>query len=127
MPEFGISGQPLADVTGYDGCVLEGGTIDAMAEQIVAGADEVGDVLAILGTTLIVWAVMPDLVPDSPFYSVPHTAPGGKWLFGGPSNAGGLFLGWASRFSAGEDADDARWRRTTSRSGSRTRAANGCR
>jgi xylulokinase len=108
MPEFGISGQPLADVTGYEGCVLEGGTIDAMAEQIVAGADEVGDVLAILGTTLIVWAVLPDLVPDSPFYSVPHTAPGGKWLFGGPSNAGGLFLGWASRFLADDKTDDAR-------------------
>ena len=62
MPELGISGQPLGEVTGHAGCVLEGGTIDAMAEQIVAGADDVGDVLVILGTTLIVWAVVPDLV-----------------------------------------------------------------
>ena len=98
-----------------------------MAEQIVAGADEEGDVLAILGTTLIVWAVLPDLVADSPFYSVPHTAPGGKWLFGGPSNAGGLFLGWASRFSPATTPTTRAWRRTTSRYGSRTRAANGCR
>ena len=52
------------------------GTIDAMGEQIVAGADEVGDVLVILGTTLIVWAVVPDLVDVAPFYCVPHTAPG---------------------------------------------------
>jgi xylulokinase len=99
MPEIGMSGQALADVRGVDGCVLEGGTIDAMAEQIVAGADEVGDVLAILGTTLIVWVVVPDLVPDSPYYSVPHMA-GGRWAFGGPSNAGGLFLGWAAQLGA---------------------------
>ena len=94
LPELGISGQPLAEVDGYDGCVLEGGTIDAMGEQVVAGADEPGDVLVILGTTLIVWAVVPDLVDVAPFYCVPHTAPGGVWLVGGPSNAGGLFLDW---------------------------------
>ena len=29
-----------------------------MGEQIVAGADEAGDVLVICGTTLITWAVM---------------------------------------------------------------------
>jgi len=59
----------------------------------VAGADDDGDVLVILGTTLIVWAVTSrdDPVPDH--YVVPHTAPG-KVLVGGPSNAGGLFLNW---------------------------------
>ena len=97
LPQIGLSGQPLGEVTGYDGCVLEGGTIDAMAEQLVAGADEVGDVLAILGTTLIVWTVVPDLVDVAPLYCVPHTAPGGRWLVGGPSNAGGLFLDWVPR------------------------------
>ena len=48
--------QPLAEVTGAPGCVLEGGTIDAMGEQLVAGCDDAGDVLVICGTTLIVWA-----------------------------------------------------------------------
>ena len=38
MPEFGIRAAARGR-DGYDGCVLEGGTIDAMAEQIVAGAD----------------------------------------------------------------------------------------
>jgi xylulokinase len=104
MPEVGLSGQPLSSVAGHEGCVLEGGTIDAMAEQMVAGADAVGDVLAILGTTLIVWTVVPDLVDVAPFYCVPHTAPGGVWLAGGPSNAGGLFLGWVSRLVGGEGA-----------------------
>jgi xylulokinase len=104
LPEIGLSGEPLAEVVGHDGCVLEGGTIDALAEQIVAGADAVGDVLVILGTTLIVWKVLPDLVSGTPYYCVPHTAPGGKWLAGGPSNAGGLFLEWVSRIAADGDA-----------------------
>ena len=38
MPKIGVSGQPLAEVHGRPGCVLEGGTIDAIGEQIVAGA-----------------------------------------------------------------------------------------
>src|SRR5690606_3335620 len=37
-----------------------GGTVDAFAEQLVAGADGDGDVLVILGTTLITWAVIPE-------------------------------------------------------------------
>ena len=104
MPEIAVSGRPVAEVRGYDGCVLEAGTIDAMAEQIVAGADDVGDVLAILGTTLIVWVVTPDPVEGSAYYCVPHTAPGARWLLGGPSNAGGLFLEWVNRLAGASGA-----------------------
>ena len=43
-----------------DGIAVGGGTIDALAEQVVAGANEVGDVLVILGTTLITWGVVPE-------------------------------------------------------------------
>src|ERR1700730_1345710 len=42
---------------GGDGPPLASGCIDAMAEQLVAGADRPGDVLVLLGTTLIVWIV----------------------------------------------------------------------
>ena len=37
--------------------MVTGGTIDALCDQIVAGAAEPGDVLVIFGATLIVWAV----------------------------------------------------------------------
>src|SRR5205823_2795398 len=57
MPTIGVSGRALGEVGSRPGCVLEGGTIDAMGEQLVAGADADGDVLVICGTTLIVWAV----------------------------------------------------------------------
>ncbi len=99
MPTIGPTGAALAEVDGRPGCVLEGGTIDAMGEQLVAGSDDVGDVLVICGTTLIVWAVLAEWVEVARHYSIPHTAPG-KFLMGGPSNAGGLFLDWVDRMCA---------------------------
>jgi xylulokinase len=101
LPVIGPSGHALAEVTGRAGCALEGGTIDAFGEQLVAGCDDVGDVLVICGTTLIVWAVMPEWIEVDRHYSIPHSAPG-KFLAGGPSNAGGLFLNWVDRMCASE-------------------------
>jgi xylulokinase len=99
MPRLVPSGSPAATVLGRGDCVLEGGTIDAMAEQIVAGADADDDVLVICGTTLIVWSVIPESAEAPGFYPIPHTTPG-KFLVGGPSNSGGLFLNWAARLLA---------------------------
>jgi len=81
---------------GPDGPVLASGCVDAFVEQLVAGADNDGDVLVMCGTTLIVWVVAPETSPPvAPgYFTVPHTARG-KLLVGGPSNAGGLFLNWA--------------------------------
>ena len=95
LPKLAPTGFECGRVGGPDGPALGSGCIDAFAEQLVAGADEDGDVLVILGTTLIVWAVTSsdETVPDH--YAIPHTAPG-KTLVGGPSNAGGLFLNWVS-------------------------------
>jgi xylulokinase len=78
-----------------DGPPLASGCIDALAEQLVAGADDDGDVLLILGTTLIVWAVSASSDDAPGLYVLPHTA-AGKMLVGGPSNAGGLFTNWAA-------------------------------
>ncbi len=77
-----------------DGALMGAGTIDAFAEQLVAGADDAGDVLVILGTTLIIWTVIPAWVEVPGVWTVPHTAPG-QTLMGGASNAGGLFTNWA--------------------------------
>jgi xylulokinase len=114
LPTIAVSGQPVAKVRGFDDCVLEAGTIDALGDQIVAGADDDGDVLVLLGTTLIVWAVVPEHRDAGSLFCIPHTAPGGKWLIGGPSNAGGLFLNWVNGLvgegpAAGGDADVPVW------------------
>jgi xylulokinase len=81
---------------GGDGPALASGCLDAFAEQLVAGAEDEGDVLVLLGTTLIVWVVGTIDVPVPGYLTVPHTAPG-RFLVGGPSNAGGLFRDWVVR------------------------------
>jgi len=80
-----LEGLPAA------GAVVGGGTIDALAEQLVAGADEAGDVHVLCGSTLITWVVLDDWAEVPGLWTVPHTV-AGKTLVGGPSNAGGLFL-----------------------------------
>ena len=54
--------EPAGDASAATDALLGGGTIDAIAEQLVAGADNDGDVLVICGTTLITWAVMAEWV-----------------------------------------------------------------
>ena len=78
------------------GALVGGGTIDAFAEQLVAGADNAGDVLVLCGTTLITWGVLDDWQEVPGLWTIPHSAAGTS-LIGGPSNAGGLFLDWVRR------------------------------
>jgi sugar (pentulose or hexulose) kinase len=94
VPTGWEAGRVATGTTG-DGTPLASGCIDALAEQLVAGADDDGDVLLILGTTLIVWAVTTSEEQVPGYWTIPHTA-AGKLLVGGPSNAGGLFCNWAA-------------------------------
>ena len=91
-----LAGLPAA------GALVGGGAIDAFGEQLVAGADEPGDVLVLCGTTLITWGVLDRWAEVPGLWTIPHTAPG-RSLVGGPSNAGGLFLDWVRR-GLGPDA-----------------------
>ncbi len=72
------------------------GAIDALCEQMVAGAERDGDVLVMCGTTLIVWTTIAEARQVPGLWTIPHTkAPMSQ--IGGASNAGGLFLGWVDR------------------------------
>ncbi|HXY94485.1 MAG TPA: FGGY-family carbohydrate kinase [Acidimicrobiia bacterium] len=103
FPPIAPTGSAAGTVLGTD-AVLAPGCIDAMAEQLVAGADQRGDVLVLLGTTLIVWVVAEEF-GDVPGYTIiPHTT-AGMALVGGPSNAGGLFCDWVGRLLGGRDRD----------------------
>jgi len=95
--------EPVGRI-GDVGPAVGAGTIDALAAQYVAGADEPGDVLVLLGATLIVWLVTDDWVERPGLWTVPHTAPG-RSLVGGASNAGGLFVDWASRVTPPGDGE----------------------
>ncbi len=88
---------PMGGVAGTlpeSNTVITGGTIDALCDQIVSGANEPGDVLVIFGATLIVWAVCEEWLVAPGLISYPHTTPE-RFLIGGPSNAGALFVDWA--------------------------------
>jgi xylulokinase len=76
--------------------VLCAGAVDGLAEQLVAGADQPGDVLVMCGTTLVTWVVVDAWREVPGLWTVPHTVPG-LCLVGGPSVAGGLFLSWVRR------------------------------
>ena len=88
LPELAMGPTPV----GYRGdAPVAAGTVDALAEQLVAGADSPGDVLVICGTTLITWAVAEGWPEAEGLWTIPHLQPG-LAAIGGPSNAGGLFL-----------------------------------
>ncbi len=93
FPQVSSGPERIGEVSGAP---IGGGTIDALGEQWVAGANAAGDVLVICGASLITWAVVDDWMEKPGLWTVPHTAPG-KTLIGGPSNAGGLFVDWANR------------------------------
>jgi xylulokinase len=95
MPRVEMMGSAVGRVSGTD-AVLAGGAIDALCEQLVAGTDRDGDVLVLCGTTLIVWATIPEAKEVPGLWTIPHIV-GGKSQIGGASNAGGLFLSWVDR------------------------------
>ena len=95
LPRLVPTAWECGRIGGADGPVLASGCIDALADQIVAGADDDGDVLVLLGTTLIVNSVTTSHDPVPGYWVIPHTSRG-KFLAGGPSNAGGLFVNWAT-------------------------------
>jgi len=93
LPRVEMMGTSIGKI---GNAVLAAGSVDAMCEQIVAGADEEGDVLVLCGTTLITWAVTTEWREVPGLWTIPHTAPG-RVAIGGASNAGGLFLNWVER------------------------------
>jgi xylulokinase len=101
MPRVQTIGSAAGRVHG-NGPVLAVGAIDALCEQLVAGADREGDVLVLCGTTLIVWTTVGEHRQVPGLWTIPHTEPH-KSKIGGASNAGGLFLGWVDRVVAQGD------------------------
>jgi xylulokinase len=111
VTEIGATARHLSGLTGgSDGGDADGqgaartslapGSVDVMTEQITAGVSQPGEAHIMCGTTLLTWAVMPDEGDVPGLWRIPHLRPG-LCLLGGPSNAGGLFLGWTRRLLGG--------------------------
>jgi sugar (pentulose or hexulose) kinase len=95
LPRFSAEPSgPVGRVAGMPETLIGPGTVDATGEQIVSGAVDAGDVLVICGTTLITWGVLDAQAQAPGLWTIPHTTPD-RFLVGGPSNAGGLFINWA--------------------------------
>jgi len=102
MPRVERTGAAVGELSGAD-TVLAAGSVDALCEQLVAGADRAGDVLVLCGTTLIVWVTIPEYRDVPGLWTLPHTR-SGKFQIGGPSNAGGLFLSWVNALVAEDNS-----------------------
>ncbi len=102
LPEVANMCEAAGTLTGSD-AVVTGGTVDALCDQIVSGAVEVGDVLAIFGATLVIWVVTEGWPEVPGLLTIPHTYPD-RTLVGGPSNAGALFVDWARDLLRGTKA-----------------------
>jgi xylulokinase len=94
LPTVVPTGGAAAELPG--GTVLASGVVDGMADTMVAGADRAGDVLVLLGATLIVWMIGTEWSQVEGMMTLPH-GDQGLWSCGGPSNAGGLFIDWVHR------------------------------
>ena len=91
--ELGAVGRAGAAATGIPaGTPVIAGMTDGCAAQLAAGPLEVGGWNSVLGTTLVLKGVAPELLrdPDGAVYS--HRSPDGRWLPGGASSVGGGVL-----------------------------------
>ena len=78
------------------------GMTDGCAAQMAAGALSVGSWNCVLGTTLVLKGVTPDLIKDPSGVVYSHRSPDGNWLPGGASSAG---AGVISKLFPGRDLE----------------------
>jgi xylulokinase len=102
MPRVESTGAAVGQLRDAD-AVLAAGSVDALCEQLVAGAGRDGDVVVLCGTTLIVWVTIPEYREVPGLWTLPDIA-AGKFQIGGPSNAGGLFLSWVNALAAEDNS-----------------------
>lgn len=103
MPRVEPTGAAIGELRG-SATVLAAGSVDALCEQLVAGAVRDGDVVVLCGTTLIVWITIPEYREAKGLWTLPHPT-AGKFQIGGPSNAGGLFLSWVNNLVAEDNSE----------------------
>ncbi|MFK7792419.1 MAG: FGGY-family carbohydrate kinase [Devosiaceae bacterium] len=90
----------IADQFGFlHALTLHAGTTDSIAAFLASGANQVGDAVTSLGTTLAI-KLLSDVRVDDPASGIYSHLVGGMWLAGGASNTGGGVL--AAHFSADE-------------------------
>jgi sugar (pentulose or hexulose) kinase len=86
---LGVVSTEAAAQTGIrQGTPVIAGMTDGCAAQMAAGALSVGSWNSVLGTTLVLKGVTPDLIKDPAGIVYSHRSPDGNWLPGGASSVG---------------------------------------
>ncbi len=86
---LGVVSAEAAAQTGIpQGTPVIAGMTDGCAAQMAAGALSVGSWNSVLGTTLVLKGVTPDLIKDQAGVVYSHRSPDGSWLPGGASSSG---------------------------------------
>jgi sugar (pentulose or hexulose) kinase len=86
---LGVVSADAAQQTGIpQGIPVIAGMTDGCAAQMAAGALTVGSWNSVLGTTLVLKGVTPDLIKDPAGVVYSHRSPDGNWLPGGASSVG---------------------------------------
>jgi D-ribulokinase len=100
---LGAVSVPAAQQTGIpQGTPVIAGMTDGCASQIAAGALNVGSWNSVLGTTLVLKGVTPELIKDPAGVVYSHRSPDGHWLPGGASSCG---AGAISKQFSGRDLE----------------------
>ncbi|NNG14175.1 MAG: FGGY-family carbohydrate kinase, partial [Gammaproteobacteria bacterium] len=95
LPEVVPAGSPVGLISSNiatefglpANCQVIAGTTDSTAAFLAAGADEVGDAMTTLGSTLVI-KVLSDKPVFAPQYGIYSHRLGDQWLVGGASNSG---------------------------------------
>ena len=90
--ELGLISEAVAKTLGLNpGTTVCAGTTDSVAAFMASGANQIGDAVTSLGSTLVL-----KLLSDKPVFSAAHGVYshrlGNRWLVGGASNTGGAVL-----------------------------------
>jgi len=100
---LGVVSADAAAQTGIpQGTPVIAGMTDGCAAQLAAGVLSVGSWNSVLGTTLVLKGVTPDLIRDPAGVVYSHRSPDGNWLPGGASSVG---AGAISKYFPGRDLE----------------------
>jgi D-ribulokinase len=94
-----VNAEAASQTSIPQGTAVFAGMTDGCAAQIAAGALSVGSWNSVLGTTLVLKGVTPDLIKDPAGVVYSHRSPDGNWLPGGASSvgAGAISMQFAGR------------------------------
>ena len=100
-----VIGPLTADIGVPTGIPVVAGTLDSYVDVVAAGCTRVGDGCVILGSTLIIYGVVPVPVAVPGLELQPY--PGDGYLLGGSTANGGNVLAWAHSLLGTDVAADA--------------------